>query len=92
MGQFHCDKCGRGLLVDHDVRYEVRIEVKAGFDPPEITRAEIEKDWAADIRRLIERMEGMDPKRLEEEVYAVRRYDLCPPCRESWFADPFASG
>ena len=35
---------------------------------------------------------GMDPKRLEEEVYAVRRYDLCPPCRESWFADPFASG
>ncbi|MHC4473585.1 MAG: hypothetical protein ACYS99_21800 [Planctomycetota bacterium] len=92
MGQFHCDRCGRGLLVDHDVRYEVRIEVKAGFDPPELTRADLERDYREEIRRLLERMEEMDPEALEEQVYALRRYDLCPPCRDEWLGDPLGTG
>lgn len=91
MGQFHCDRCGRGLLVDHDVRYEVRIEVKAGYDPPEITRGDLEKDWREEIRRLLAEMERRDPRELEEEVYCVRRFDLCPACRAAWLADPLAA-
>jgi hypothetical protein len=91
MGQFHCDRCGKGLLVDAEVRYEVRIEVKAGFDPPELTSRDLERDWAAEIGKLLERIEAADPEELEEEVYAVRRYDLCPPCRAAWLADPFGA-
>jgi hypothetical protein len=89
MGQFHCDRCGKGLLVDHDVRYEVRIEVKAGFDPPELTRDDLDRDWAAEIRKLLDSIEDEDATSLEEEVYVRRRYDLCPPCRAAWLADPF---
>jgi len=88
MGRFHCDRCGRGLLTDHDVRYEVRIEVKAGYDPPELTKKDLERDYRASIRALIESLEDRAPVELEEEVYAVRRFDLCPPCRAAWLADP----
>jgi hypothetical protein len=92
MGQFHCDRCGKGLLVDEDVRYEVRIEVKAGFDPPELTRADLEKDHAEEIRKLLAAMEGMDPQELEEQVYCLRSYDLCAACRREWLADPLGVG
>ena len=88
MGRFHCDRCGRGLLVDEEVRYEVRIEVRAGFDPPELTRRDLERDYRQEIRRLLEEMEGMDARALEEQVRLVREYDLCVRCREEWVADP----
>ena len=88
MGRFHCDRCGKGLLVDEDVRYEVRIEVKAGFDPPELTRQDLETDYRERIRDLLGAMEGMDPRELEEQVYLVRRYDLCATCRKDWIEDP----
>ncbi len=42
MGAFHCDRCGKGLLVDADVRYEVRIEIKAGYDPMEVASKDLE--------------------------------------------------
>jgi hypothetical protein len=92
MGAFHCDRCGRGLLVDHDVRYEVRIVVQAGFDPPELTREDLDRDYRAEIARLLEEMEGMDPRDLEDRVHQVLRFDLCPPCRTAWLADPLARG
>ena len=78
--------------MDDDVRYEVRIEVKAGFDPPELTRQDLERDYTEEIRRLIARMEEADERELEEGVYLVRRYDLCPPCRASWLNDPLRGG
>lgn len=91
MGAFHCDRCGRGLLVDHDVRYEVRIVVQAGFDPPELTKGDMQVDYRAKIRRLLAAMEGMDPQELHDQVHQVLRFDLCPPCRAAWIADPLGT-
>jgi hypothetical protein len=33
MNHSTCDGCGGELLTDSEVRYEVRIEVKAAYDP-----------------------------------------------------------
>jgi len=33
MGHRTCDQCGQELLKDIPVRYEVKIEVKAAYDP-----------------------------------------------------------
>ena len=68
----------------------MRIEVKAGFDPPELTRDDLERDWEAEIRKLLDGLEAKDAKTMEEEVYVKRRYDLCPPCRAAWLEDPFS--
>ena len=81
-----CDRCGKSLLVDEEVRYLARIEVVAAYDPPEITRRDLETDFDAELRRLVRAMEGRDAKSLEEEVAAIRRFDLCPPCRGAFLA------
>ena len=32
-----CDRCGKSLLIDESVRYEVKIVVQAAYDPMELT-------------------------------------------------------
>ena len=87
-----CDRCGKSLLIDEEVRYLLRLEIVAAWDPPELMPADLEKDFDAEIRRLVRSMEGRDGKELEEEVAAVRRFDLCPPCRTVLLADPLGEG
>jgi hypothetical protein len=81
-----CDRCGKSLLIGEPVRYLARVEVAAAYDPPELTRADLERDFDAEIRRLVRTAEARDAKELEEEVALVRRFDLCPPCRAAFVA------
>jgi hypothetical protein len=81
-----CDRCGKSLLLEEETRYLVRVEVAAAWDPPELTRADLERDFDAEIRRLVRAMESADGRDLEERVAAVRRFDLCPPCRDAFVA------
>jgi hypothetical protein len=76
-----CDRCGKSLLIDEETRYLARVEVVAAYDPPELTKQDLERDFDAEIRRLVKAMEGRPAAALEEQVAVVRRFDLCPPCR-----------
>jgi hypothetical protein len=88
MAGFCCDLCGKPLLVDEDVRYIVRIEVFAAYDPMELTSCDIEQDHLREIRELTERMAAMDPKELEDQVYQRMTFDLCPVCRKTYVKEP----
>ena len=79
-----CDRCGKSLLIDEETRYLARVEVVAAYDPPELTKQDLERDFDAEIRRLVEAMEGRPARELEEQVAVVRRFDLCPPCRAAF--------
>lgn len=70
------------------VRYEVRIEVKAAYDPLELTSDDLQGDLRSEMRRLIARLEGADPVELENAVYQVLDRDLCMACRKTWVTDP----
>ena len=85
-----CDRCDKALLIDETVRYEVKIEVKAAYDPLEVTREDLDQDLNAEIRRLIDRMKTMDPKALEEQVYKAMAFDLCMACQATYLANPLA--
>jgi hypothetical protein len=37
-------------------------------------------------------MDDMDPEELEDQVYKTFRFDLCPPCHESYLKDPLGKG
>lgn len=88
MISYTCDLCGKPLLVDEDVRYVLKVEVLAAYDPLELTREDLEKDHLAEMRKLVERMEGMDQQALEDQVFANFRFDLCPPCQKRYIQDP----
>jgi len=75
-------------LVDEDVRYIVKIEVYAAYDPLELTEEDLEGDQLAEMSAIYEQTEGMDPEELEEEVYKSFRFDLCAECQKKYLQDP----
>ena len=83
-----CDACGDGLLIDADVRYLVRIEVFAAYDPMELSREDLARDHRSEMARLIEDMRHMDPQELEDQVYKKLQFDLCPKCQRIYLRDP----
>ena len=88
MDHLTCDVCSNGLLLESDVRYEVKIEVKAAYDPMEITSEDLKQDTAAEMARLAKQMEGMTEKQAMDQVYREFRFDLCPPCQRTFIANP----
>ena len=87
-----CDRCGETLLADSDVRYKLKIEVFAAYDPMEISPSDLERDLESELATLIGEMEKMDPKKLEDQVYRRFDFDLCPQCQEQFLRDPLGMG
>ena len=83
-----CDRCGKALLIDEEVRYVVRIEVKAAYDPLELTRDDMARDLRGEMEALIERMHGMSREEAADQVYREFRFDLCPPCQRNYLKGP----
>jgi len=88
MAGFCCDMCGRPLLVDSDVRYVVKIEVFAAYDPMELTADDLRQDHLDEIRELARTLAKADPQTLEDQVYRDFTFDLCPRCQKRYPKDP----
>ena len=88
MAQFCCDMCGKPLLVDEDVRYVVRVEVFAAYDPMELSAEDLKRDRLKEIRELVKRMEAMAPQELEDQVYKQLTFEVCPACRKKYLKNP----
>jgi len=85
-----CDGCGGALLADSDVRYVLRIQGYAAYDPMEISASDLAGDLDREMRDLIAAMAERDPRELEDEVYKELRLDLCPACWRTFRRDPLA--
>lgn len=83
-----CDRCGKTLLLDENVRYKVRIEVYAAYDPMEISADDLARDHQEEIRRLLEKAEDMSPEEAQDSVYRQMEFDICPRCQRKYLRDP----
>jgi len=88
MQKMTCDRCGKLLLIDESVRYEVVIEVKSAYDPMEITISDLARDKKAEIKHLINRIADADPQELADQVYKRFIFDLCPKCQREYIRNP----
>jgi hypothetical protein len=80
-----CDMCGRSLLVAEDSRYIAEVKIYAAYDVMELTSEDLQKrDIQKEIRQTIEDAARRDARELEEEIFAHRRFDLCPSCRKQF--------
>ena len=84
MNRATCDSCGRELGRDSEVRYEVRIEVKAAYDPLEISAEDLEKDYRTEIAKLLRQLEGLSTTEAQNQVYRVFNFDLCLACQRRY--------
>jgi hypothetical protein len=83
-----CDRCGKGLLLDEDVRYQVHIVVQAAYDPMEITREDLQKTSSSTWKALMDRLENLTEKEAQDQIHRELQFDLCPPCQKLYLEMP----
>ena len=87
MKYYICDMCG-GRIERKELRYVLKMNIFAAYDTLEIELTDLEKDYEDEIGKLIEKMEGMDPKQLEEDVFKQFTFDLCRRCQQKLIRNP----
>ena len=87
MIRYSCDLCRRDLDPGQDLRYVVKIEVFAAFDPL-VTEDDDERDHLQEIQDILERLENSEGDQVGEEVYQQMRFDLCSECRRKFARHP----
>jgi hypothetical protein len=84
MNHLTCDSCGRELLTASEARYEVSIEVKAAYDPLEVSAEDLEKDYRTEIAKVLRKLEGLSTAEAQNQVYRVFDFDLCLACQRRY--------
>ena len=88
MIRYSCDLCKRELDSHDDLRYVVKMEVYAAFDPSAANEEDDDRDHLQDIQDILERIEDAEDIQIGEEVYQQLRFDLCPECRRRFLENP----
>jgi len=88
MQKLRCHCCGRELPKGQ-LKYILEIRSFADFDGYlEDYQGEVEEG----INDLLDAMENIDPKTLEEDVSKELIYILCKSCLDKFNSDPFQTG
>lgn len=85
MIQYSCDLCKRPLDPEDDLRYVVKLEVYAAFDPVEV---DDDCDNLAEMHDILERLDDATSEAIGDDVYQQLRFDLCPECRKRFLKNP----
>jgi hypothetical protein len=87
MISYSCDLCKRKLDPQEDLRYVVKIEISAAFDPAGVEE-EDDRDYLEEIQEILERLEDSQGEGVGEDVHQELRFDLCPECRKKFLKNP----
>ncbi|MCC6124282.1 MAG: hypothetical protein IT426_04930 [Pirellulales bacterium] len=90
MIHYSCDLCKREFDPDDDLRYVVKIEVFAAYDPNAGAEDDEDRDHLQEIQDILESMEDAEDERIGDDVYQQMRFDLCPECRRKFLKNPLA--
>jgi len=86
--RYACDRCGRRLEPDDPNRFVVKVEVFAAADHLDITEEDLKRDHRAEIARILEGLDKMDPDDVEDQTYRAFRFDLCRDCHKAYLRNP----
>jgi hypothetical protein len=87
MIRYSCDLCKRNIDPDGDLRYVVKMEIFAAYDPA-VGDDQDDRDHLEEIQDILERMEESEDEQIGEDVYQQMRFDLCPECRKKFLRNP----
>jgi hypothetical protein len=82
-----CDCCKRVLDPD-DLRYVVKMEVYAAFDPSAMDELDDDRDHLQEIQEILQRCEDASDPQIGNDVYEQLRFDLCTECRKKFIKNP----
>ncbi len=88
MIRYSCDLCKRDINPEEDLRYVVKMEVFAAFDPTATEETDNDRDHLQEIQDILERLEDAENDQIGDDVYQRLRFDLCPECRRKFVKNP----
>jgi len=88
MIRYSCDLCKRDLDREEDLRYVVKMEVYAAFDPASVGGEDDDRDHLEEIQDILERLDDSTDDQIGDDVYQQLRFDLCPECRKRFIKNP----
>jgi hypothetical protein len=88
MNHLTCDLCGGALS---EVRFEMKIEIKAAYDALNLTEEDLARDIREEIANVLRQLEGLSAKDAQDQVYRAFEFDLCPACQRTVVRDPLAT-
>ena len=88
MISYSCDLCKRNIDAEQDLRYVVKIEISAAFDPISPEEEENDRDHLEEIQDILQRLEDGQCGEISEDVFQQLRFDLCPECRKRFVKNP----
>jgi hypothetical protein len=87
MIHYSCDCCKRELDPE-DLRYVVKMEVYAAFDPSAMDEAADDRDHLQEIQEILQRSDEAVNDEIASDVYEQLRFDLCPECHRRFLKNP----
>ena len=87
MIRYSCDLCKRQLDPQEDLRYVVKMEIYAAFDPV-TDQEEDDRDHLQEIQDILERLDDAESDQIGDDVYQQLRFDLCAECRKKFACNP----
>jgi hypothetical protein len=91
MIRYSCDLCKRDIDPDQDLRYVVKVEICASFDPTFAGPEDDDRDHLQEIQDVLERLEDAQSDQVGDDVYQQLRFDLCPECRKRFLKNPLGA-
>ncbi len=88
MLRYRCDLCHRDLDPEEDLRYVVKMEVYAAFDPMSNEEESDDRNHLQEIQDILEQLDDVDSDQIGADVYRQLRYDLCPGCHKKFVNNP----
>lgn len=82
-----CDRCKRILNPNEEMRYAIRMDVRAVIDVTDECVDE-ERDHLLEVHELLEIAEDLDCDDSTEDIYRQMRFDLCPDCFRQFVKSP----
>ena len=89
MIHYSCDLCGKDLPAGTP-RYVVRIEVFAAAEQDQSDPDLMDKPDEI-IQEMLQKMEQMSLKEIEDGNYRIFRYDLCRQCQRKYLDNPLSN-
>ncbi len=89
MIHYSCDRCGRPIDPQDELRYVVRIEVEAVMEPLDGQVVDDnDRDHLMELEEILERADAMADPLVGDGVYQRQRFDLCPGCHRKFIGNP----
>jgi hypothetical protein len=89
MIHYSCDRCGRPIDPQDELRYVIRLEVEAVMAPLGNQVVEDEdRDHLMEIHEILERHQDAADPLADDEGYQRQRFDLCSECHRKFVRNP----